>query len=122
MKFTLNLLSHTTEVLFGKSLDNPECLAKTVLCYMIKCLYGGPEFIAKILPVSQLTADFILHQVQPIVGYQRRCIVLLDEVYIRICYHIPRRYLSENHLIILNGKNSTLLYDQMSLRRARIYR
>ena len=34
---------------------------------MIKCLYGGTEFIAKILPVSQLTADFILNQVQPIV-------------------------------------------------------
>ena len=54
--------------LFGKSLDNPERSARTVLCYMIKCLYRGPEFIAKILPVSQITADFILNQVQPIVN------------------------------------------------------
>ena len=53
--------------MFGKSIDNPERLARTVLCYMMKCLYGGPEFITKILPASQLTADFILNQVQPIV-------------------------------------------------------
>ena len=34
---------------------------------LFKCLYWGAEFITKILPVSQLTADFILNQMQHIV-------------------------------------------------------
>ena len=37
--------------LFGKSVNHPDKLAKTMLAYMVKCLYGGPELLAKILPV-----------------------------------------------------------------------
>ena len=51
---------------FGKALDNPEKLAKTICCIMVKCLYGGPEFIVKLLPVANLTADFLYSQFNPI--------------------------------------------------------
>ena len=40
--------------LFGKSANHPDKLAKTMLAYMVKCLYGGPEFLTKMLPVCKL--------------------------------------------------------------------
>jgi hypothetical protein len=53
--------------LFGKAVDHPDKLAKTVLSMMVKCLYGGPEFITKALPVSNLTSDFLIDQSKPII-------------------------------------------------------
>ena len=37
--------------LFGKSVNHPDKLAKTMLAYMVKWLYGGPELLPNILPV-----------------------------------------------------------------------
>lgn len=37
---------------FGKSTDDPKCLAKTVVGIMICCMFGGPTFLTKILPIS----------------------------------------------------------------------
>ena len=54
--------------LFGQSVNHPNMMAKTVLAYMIKCLYGGPEFLTKILPVCKLNADFQFAQCQPIIN------------------------------------------------------
>ena len=34
--------------MFGKAFDHPENLVKTVLVVMVKCLFGGPEFIYKL--------------------------------------------------------------------------
>ena len=51
---------------FGKAVDHSDKLAKTVCCIMVKCLFGGPEFIVKLLPVSNLTSDFLYSQFQPI--------------------------------------------------------
>ena len=52
--------------IFGRAVDNQEKLAKTICCLMVKCLFGGPEFIAKLLPVSNLTSEFLIDQYQPI--------------------------------------------------------
>ena len=49
---------------FGRSADNPKCLAKTVLGIMISCMFGGPNFLSKILPISRLNAPFLQDQVQ----------------------------------------------------------
>ena len=53
--------------LFGKSLNHPEKLAKTMIACMVKFFYGGPELIAKILPVCGLDVNFQLSQCQPII-------------------------------------------------------
>ena len=58
--------------IFGKSVNHPDKLAKTMLAYMVKCLYGGPELIAKILPVCGLNVAFQLSQCQPIVDTIRK--------------------------------------------------
>ena len=50
--------------LFGKALNNPDCLANTVLGIMIACQHGGPVFLSKMLPVSNLDADFVSEQIQ----------------------------------------------------------
>lgn len=49
--------------LFGKSLDDPSKLAKTMLGIMIVCLYGGPKFLSRMIPISKLRADLLFDQV-----------------------------------------------------------
>lgn len=51
---------------FGKAVDHSDRLAKTICCIMVKCLFGGPEFIVKLLPVSNLTSSFFYSQFEPI--------------------------------------------------------
>ena len=53
--------------LFGRTIDHPEKLAKTMLTVMNKCLYEGPEFIYKVYPISNLTAKFLYDEGQSIV-------------------------------------------------------
>lgn len=57
------MLYHGGQV-FGRSADNPECLAKTVLGIMISCMFGGPNFLSKILPTSRLNSSFLNDQIQ----------------------------------------------------------
>ena len=42
---------HGGEV-FGQALNNSTKLANTVLSYMVVCIYGGPKFLCKMLPVK----------------------------------------------------------------------
>ena len=53
--------------IFGKSVDCPEKLARTVLAVMVKVLFGGPEFIYKAYPISNLTAQFLYKEATSIV-------------------------------------------------------
>lgn len=56
------MLSYHGGQLFGSSLSDNTQLAKTVLAFMIVCLYGGPKFLVKMLPVSKLDTDFLYNQ------------------------------------------------------------
>ena len=51
---------------FGKAANDPSKLAKTVLCFMVKCLFGGPSFLAKMIPVCKLNAKFQYEQFTPL--------------------------------------------------------
>ncbi|XP_065647643.1 uncharacterized protein LOC136077069 [Hydra vulgaris] len=53
--------------LFGQAVNYPEKLAKTILSFMIKCLFGGPEFICRAQPVANLSSEFQFAQCQQIV-------------------------------------------------------
>ena len=57
------MLYHGGQI-FGRSVDNPQCLARTVLGIMVSCMFGGPNFLSKILPVSRLNSTFLHEQVQ----------------------------------------------------------
>ena len=50
--------------MFGRALNNPDCLANTVLGIMIACQYGGPVFLSKMLPVSGLDSDYVSEQIR----------------------------------------------------------
>ena len=54
--------------LFGKSVNQPDKLAKTILSVMIKCLFGGPTFIVCMIPVCCLDSDFQYEVVDSILG------------------------------------------------------
>ena len=56
------LLYHGGEV-FGRSVDDPQCLAKTVLGIMVSCMIGGPDFLSNIMPVSKLNSGFLRREV-----------------------------------------------------------
>ena len=60
-------LSYHGGTLFGRATDHPDKLAKTMLAVMIKCLFGGPEFIYKVYPISNLTAKFLYDEGKSIV-------------------------------------------------------
>ena len=51
---------------FGRAHNNPNKLARTVLGIMIKCLFGGLEFLVKMIPVCDLNAEFQYEQVSTI--------------------------------------------------------
>ena len=44
--------------IFGQAQNKPGKLAKTLLAVMIKCLFGGPTFIVKTIPVYKLDSNF----------------------------------------------------------------
>ena len=44
-------------------MDDPSSLAKTILGIRIVCLYGGPEFLSKMLPISKFNSNFHLEQI-----------------------------------------------------------
>ena len=53
--------------LFGHAVNHLEKLATTILSFMIKCLFGGPDFICRAQPVANLSGDFQFAQCQPVV-------------------------------------------------------
>ena len=47
-------------VVFGHAVNKPSLLANTVLSFMVVTLFGGPNFLCKMLPVRNLDANFFL--------------------------------------------------------------
>ena len=58
-----SLLYHGGTV-FGKAQNQPSKLATSTLVIMIKCLFGGPTFHLKMIPVTNIDAQFIYDQVK----------------------------------------------------------
>ena len=50
--------------LFGRSTDDPQSLAKTVLGVMISCMFGETTFISKVLPIAKLNLSFLCEQIR----------------------------------------------------------
>ena len=53
------VLSYHGGQLFGNSVGDNNQLAKTVLAFVIVCLYGGSRFLVKMLPICILDTDFL---------------------------------------------------------------
>ena len=65
------LLYHGGQV-FGKSVNNPGELATSMLGIMVKCLFGGPTFLLKMIPVTKVDSQFIHNQLQDTIDIIRR--------------------------------------------------
>ena len=61
--YVKKMLLYHGGTLFGKAVNDPSSLAKTILGIMIVCLYGGPRFLSKMIPVSKLNSQFLMDQV-----------------------------------------------------------
>ena len=62
-------LSYHGGKVFGWAQNNPNKLARTVLGIMIKCLFGGPEFLVEVITVCDLNAEFQYEQVSTIMKH-----------------------------------------------------
>jgi len=51
-------LSYAGGSIFGRPVDHPDRIATTMLCIMVKCMRSKLSFMAKLLPVNALTAQF----------------------------------------------------------------
>ena len=49
---------------YGSAANNPSVFADTVLGVMVNCLHGGPKFLTKMIPVSNLDTNFLKQQVE----------------------------------------------------------
>ena len=47
----------------GKVCNNPSLLANTVLGVMINCMFGGPTYLTRMLPVAKLNTEFLAEQI-----------------------------------------------------------
>ena len=52
------LLYHGGKV-YGKASNQPGELATSMLGVMVKCLFGGPTFLLKMIPVTKVDAQFV---------------------------------------------------------------
>ena len=103
------LLYHGGQI-FGKSVDDPNSLAKTVLGIMVNCLFGGPTFISKLLPVSKLNSTFLFEQMQLSIdcikeaGGQVKAVVCdgnkNNQAYFKQCAPEATPYLTENGMYL----------------------
>lgn len=60
--FVKKALLYHGGTIFGKAVNNPNELAKSVFGVMIESLLGGATFLHKMLPVVKLNADFMLEE------------------------------------------------------------
>ena len=60
-------LTYHGGTLFGYSADQPGVLARTMLALMVNCLFSGPEFLVKLIPISCLDSEFLFKQCKPII-------------------------------------------------------
>ena len=60
------LLYHggTLFIVFGRATDDPQSLVQTVLGVMISCVFRGPIFISKMLPVAKFNPTFLYEQIR----------------------------------------------------------
>ena len=63
--------------LIGQSVDQPDKAARTVLAFMIAPLFGGPAFIARLIPLYTLDADLLFDQLLQAIVHQCNGFALL---------------------------------------------
>ena len=67
------MLQYHGGILFGKAVNHSSKLANTVLSFMVITLFGGPKFFCKMLPVCNLSANFIFEQTNLLLDAIKKC-------------------------------------------------
>ena len=57
-------LTYHAGSVFGKTVHRQDSLATTALSFMLVSLYGGPQYLCRILPVCELDSKFLFEQTQ----------------------------------------------------------
>ena len=57
-----SMLQYREGEIFGQAINNASKLANRVLSYMVVCMFGGPNFLCKILPVKEMGTDFLFDE------------------------------------------------------------
>ena len=106
--------------IFGQAQNKPDKLAKTSLAVMIKCLFGGPTFIVKMIPVYKLDSNFQFGIVCSIiesisVAGGRVIAIVCDNNRVNEKTFNPRTYnevfLTSHYILIVCGYFSLLIFS-----------
>ena len=62
-----SLLYHGGTV-FGKAVNKPSALANTVLGFFLVGLFGGPKFLLRMIPVTELDSIFLFDECQKVIN------------------------------------------------------
>ena len=103
--------------LYGFAANKENQLAKTVLGVMIKCLFGGPKFLVKMIPVVDLVSAFLFEHVTAIINLTKE---VHGEVIAVICDNrINQAFFKKFQTVPgkpwLTTDNMFLLYDYVHL-------
>ena len=60
--YVKSVLQYLGGEVFGQATNDPSKPANTILSYMVVCMFGGPRFLCKMLPVRRLGADYLFDQ------------------------------------------------------------
>ena len=71
-------LSYHGGSVFGAAQNSPENLAWTIFAIMVKCIFGGSTFVAKMIPVYRLTAEFQFKQVSLLNAQLGKCMNVIS--------------------------------------------
>ena len=61
--YAKSLLTYHAGSAFGKAVNKPDPLATTVLSFMLMSLYGGLQYLCRILPVCELKSKIFFEQI-----------------------------------------------------------
>ena len=57
------MMTYHGGTIYGKATNDPSALVDIMLGVMLNSLHGSPKFLDKMIPVTKLNADFLLHQI-----------------------------------------------------------
>ena len=59
--------------LIGQSVDQPHKATRTVLGLLISNMFGGPSFMARLLPIYLITGELLFDQIQQLIQIIHIC-------------------------------------------------
>ena len=106
----------------GFGVDDPTKPAKTMLGLMVCPMNGAPSFIARLIPVCSLKADFLYEQTVPLIKIVHECggfvfLLMTDNLKANITFYnsLAKEYTCINSYSVKHPVNNELFKELYTL-------